>query len=157
MKDITQLTPQEAAIHYDYDNSIGWLMKSSLLALRQIVEEKTATLGITFSECLAIFKLYFEKANTVVELARSCTQDTGGTTRLLDKLENKGFCQRQRSEIDRRVVNIVLTEKGIQLAQKIPAIFLEAQCAAFKNFNPDEEAQLKGYLRRMLTTLQNQQ
>lgn len=154
MKDIKQLSPEEAVAHYDYDNSLGWLMKSSLMLLRQKIEAKTLVTGLTFSECLAIFKLYFEKADTVAELARSCTHDTGGMTRLLDKLETKGFCQRQRSETDRRVVNIVLTEKGIQLAREIPAILLEAQRAAFKDFSMEEEAQAKSYLRRILHTLQ---
>lgn len=154
MKDIKTLPPKETAAHFDYDNSLGWLMKSTLALLRQKIEAKTITIGLTFSECLAIFKLYFENANTVAELARSCTQDTGGMTRLLDKLETKGFCQRQRSETDRRVVNIVLTEKGLQLAREIPATLFEAQQKAFKDFSAEEEAQVKSYLRRILHTLQ---
>lgn len=155
MKDIKQLTPEETAAHFDYDNSLGWLMKSSLFLLRQRIDAKSSQIGLTFSECLAVFKLYYEKANTVAELARSCTQDTGGMTRLLDKLETKGFCQRQRSETDRRVVNIVLTEKGLQLAKEIPATLWEVQRLAFKDFSDEEEAQLKSYLHRIIHTLKN--
>ena len=33
-------------------------------------------------------------------------------TRMLDRLEQKGFLARQRSEADRRQVQLVLTKKG---------------------------------------------
>lgn len=41
------------------------------------------------------------------------------TGELVDKLESAGLVQRRRSEIDRRVVNIFLTDSGRQKAQEM--------------------------------------
>ena len=54
--------------------------------------------------------------STAAELARACHLDAGAMT-LLDRLEAKGLCQRERSAADRRVVNIALTEAGKAAAQ----------------------------------------
>ena len=40
----------------------------------------------------------------------------GATTRLLDRIEAKGLCRRVRSQEDRRVVNIELTDAGRDIA-----------------------------------------
>src|SRR3546814_8359566 len=56
-------------------------------------------------------------ACTPSTLARSLAVDSASVTRLLDRLENKGMIQRTAQERldrthDRRVIEIVLTERG---------------------------------------------
>lgn len=46
-------------------------------------------------------------------------------TRLLDRLETRGLVKRVRDEADRRVVRARITEKGMQLAEKLTAPMLE--------------------------------
>lgn len=153
----TPILPTEFAMQYDYANSIGWLMRSTLGNLRQLVDKKMDPLGLTNAQWVPLFKLYFEHIDTVAELARGCSQDAGGMTRLLDRLEAKGLCQRKRSEFDRRVVNIMLTNEGKQLAQKIPAILQEVQNAALKDFSEEDKTMFRQYLRRLNSSLKNQE
>ena len=40
---------------------------------------------------------------------------TPDVTRLLDRLERAGLIERERSELDRRVVEVGITEKGMNL------------------------------------------
>src|SRR3546814_17993760 len=59
----------------------------------------------------------FTPACTPSTLARSLAVDSASVTRLLDRLENKGMIQRTAQERldrthDRRVIEIVLTERG---------------------------------------------
>lgn len=145
------------ASSYDYQNSLGWLMRSVLALMRQEVEKGLEPHGLTNAQWQPMFKLYVGQADTVAELARGCMQDTGGMTRLLDRLEAKGLCQRQRSEIDRRVVHIALTAEGRDVAQVIPTVLQHTQQSALQGFSADEAEQLKSYLRRILTTLQTDQ
>ncbi|MFA5488581.1 MAG: MarR family winged helix-turn-helix transcriptional regulator [Candidimonas sp.] len=148
--------PPASGSGYDYQNSLGWLMRSVLTLMRQEVEKGLEPYGLTNAQWHPMFKLYVGQADTVAELARGCMQDTGGMTRLLDRLEAKGLCQRQRSEVDRRVVHIALTPEGRDVAQVIPTVLQDIQQSALKGFSPEEAEQLKGYLRRILTTLQTE-
>lgn len=78
-------------------------------------------------------------------------------TRLLDRLEAKGFCNRIRSSEDRRVVNLELTSSGREAAEKIPQVLSRVQNAHLAGFSHEEWQSLKGYLRRMLENAQSMQ
>ncbi len=149
--------PNDNASNYDVSNSLGFLMHHSLNALAQEIDKKMEVSGLTNAQWKPILRLYMGDANTVAELARCCFQDAGGMTRLLDRLESKGLCQRIRSETDRRIVNIELTEEGRNVAKSIPTQLQEVHEAALKGFTPEEAAQFKSYLRRVINTLQTQE
>jgi DNA-binding MarR family transcriptional regulator len=59
-------------------------------------------------------------AATPVELAKMLLINAGLMTRMLDKLEAKGLLKRSRSTSDRRMVNLVLTERGHEVAAAVP-------------------------------------
>ena len=94
---------------YCADASVGWLMKRALMSLAQEADRRLSPKGITHAQWAALFMLARCRASTVAELARETQSDPGAMTRLLDRLEAKGFCRRQRSTEDRRVVRIELT------------------------------------------------
>ncbi|MFP3608176.1 MarR family transcriptional regulator, partial [Paraburkholderia sp. SIMBA_053] len=62
------------------------------------------------------------RANTPFELSRVMSYDSGSMTRLLDRLEKKGFLQRTRSDADHRMVKLELTPQGHEAAQQLPGI-----------------------------------
>lgn len=139
---------------YVLSESIGWLLRNTVNLMSQEVEKKMESSGLTNAQWRPMLRLYLGDASTVAELARCCSHDTGGMTRLLDRIEAKGLCERQRSEADRRIVNIALTQEGREVAKNIPAQLKEVQQDALKGFSPEEIAQFKGYLHRILATLQ---
>jgi DNA-binding MarR family transcriptional regulator len=112
---------------------------------------------LTNAQWIPLFKLYMGKASTVAELARECQLDAGAMTRTLDRLEAKDLCRRVRSESDRRVVNIALTDAGLTAAAEIPHVLSRVQNANLSGFSADEFETLKGYLRRILVNGQTLQ
>ena len=152
-------TPSSKKIvgNYDLGDSVGWLLRQSVNAFGQQVEKKMETSGLTNAQWKPMLRLYMGDAQTVAELARCCSQDAGGMTRLLDRLESKGLCQRQRSETDRRIVNIELTDEGRNIAKDIPSQLQAVQETALQGFTPEETAQFKDYLRRVMSSLQPQE
>jgi DNA-binding MarR family transcriptional regulator len=69
---------------------------------------------------------------------------------MLDRLEAKGLCQRKRSEEDRRVVHIALTEAGEAAAAEIPRVLSGVQNAHLAGFSAEEFETLKSLLQRVL-------
>jgi DNA-binding MarR family transcriptional regulator len=98
--------------NYDPEQSVGYLVRRILATLSAEVERELEPSGLTNAQWVPLLKLYMGSASTVAELARGCQLDTGGMTRLLDRLETKGLVRRVRSSEDRRVVNLELTGEG---------------------------------------------
>ena len=71
-------------------------------------------------------------------------------TRMLDRLEQKGFLVRQRSEGDRRQVQLKLTEQGQQLADRLPHIGADAMNELARAVTPDELKTLEYILKKIL-------
>jgi DNA-binding MarR family transcriptional regulator len=150
------MTPQIPPHFYAADNyvaengSVGYLMHRISNAMVQELERQFEPSGLTNAQWKPLFKLSIGEVSTVAELARVCTLDAGGMTRMLDRLEAKGLCQRERSSEDRRVVKLALTDAGREAAQTIPETLSRVQNAYLAGFSVEEWQTLKSYLRRML-------
>jgi DNA-binding MarR family transcriptional regulator len=142
---------------YEPNDSVGYLMRRILNLVGQGIEKELEPTGLTNAQWMPLFKLYRGCTNTVAELARECGHDAGSTTRMLDRLEAKGLCQRVRSQEDRRVVHIELTAEGKAAAQDIPVTLCKVQNDYLAGFSLEEWQTLKSYLRRILNTAQTLQ
>lgn len=136
--------------NYRPEESVGYLMRLILSSMAQAVDSQLANSDLTNAQWLPILKLHQRQASTVAELARACTMDAGAMTRLLDRLETKGLCKRVRSETDRRVVNIALTNAGQEVAQGIPGVLCDVLNKHLSGLRPDEFSTLKHLLHRLV-------
>lgn len=142
------------AEHYRPEESVGYLMRRILTMVTAQVGRQLEPSGLTSAQWLPLYKLSIGMASTVAELARESQLDAGAMTRLLDRLEAKGLCQRVRSQTDRRVVNIELTDAGRQAAAGIPAVLSQVQNTHLTGFSAEEFDTLKAYLRRIYDNAQ---
>lgn len=135
---------------YCADESVGWLMKRVLMSITSAADRRLAEQGITHVQWAPLFMLQRCRASTVAELARELQTDPGAMTRLLDRLESKGFCKRKRSTEDRRVVHIALTPEGEDITRQVPVVLSEVLNEHLSDFSKPEWAQLKDLLNRMI-------
>jgi DNA-binding MarR family transcriptional regulator len=142
--------PFYCADDYQPEESLGYLMRQILNTLGHEVEQQLAHTGLTNAQWIPLFKLFIGRAKTAAELARDCQLDAGAMTRLLDRLEAKGLCRRERSASDRRVITITLTEAGLEAARQIPKVLSRVQNANLDGFSEQEFQTLKSFLRRIL-------
>lgn len=130
-------------------------MRRILNRMAQEVEAQLDPADLTHAQWMPLFMLSLGRASTAAELARECDLDAGATTRLLDRLERKGLCRRERSKQDRRVVLLSLTPEGRKAAQRVPQVLSAVHNEALSGFSPEEWETLKSLLRRMLTNAQS--
>src|ERR1700712_1727831 len=135
---------------YCADESVGWLMKRALLSVAPAADRRLEPKGITHAQWAALFMLERCRASTVAELARETQSDPGAMTRLLDRLEAKGFCRRPRATDDRRVVRIELTAEGEKMAQEVPVVLSQVLNEHLVGFSKTEWSELKDMLKRMV-------
>ncbi len=75
--------------------------------------------GLTPAEVYLLQILRKKGGCSVTALAPMLGVTPGTVTNLTDRLNNKGYVVRERGEEDRRVVQIIPTEEGLKLVDKI--------------------------------------
>lgn len=139
---------------YDPAQSVGYLLRQVLNGFTHEIEAQLEPSGLTDAQWLPLYKLSLHTVSTAAEIARTMGRDAGATTRLLDRLEAKGLCQRERSEHDRRVVELRLTAEGREAVRVVPEVLCHVHNRALADFSAEEIDTLKKLLQRMLCNLQ---
>lgn len=101
------------------DQNIGNILRLVHKTINEQLDEGLLPLGLTGAQWRPIVLLDTGHVNTAAELADTIGVDTGAMTRTLNRLEAKGLITRQRSEKDKRVVELALTEKSLHLRTEI--------------------------------------
>jgi DNA-binding MarR family transcriptional regulator len=111
------------------------------------------------AECqmpLAWFDVLLQLSNsdggrmTMSQMADAIVHSTGGTTRLVDRLQEASFVRRENCAKDRRAIYVAITETGIAKLEEALAVhvrYLEENLAA--RLTCDERTQLTGLLTKL--------
>lgn len=104
-------------------------------------------LSITEIHTLEAVGMYGSK--TMSEVASKLEITMGTLTTAIDKLIKKGYVERSRSDIDRRIVNVSLTNKG-KLAYRVHEKFhMDMVKAVMNGFTSQEEEVLVSALQKL--------
>lgn len=136
--------------NYVVEESIGYLIKQTQMALHRTIDSKMATLDLTAMQWRPLMLLAYGKARTAAELSRCSDVETSTMTRMLDRLEAKGLLSRTRSDSDRRIIFIELTEEGRRLVAEVPYLIAESFNHHLRGFSQQELDTLKSLLRRIV-------
>jgi DNA-binding MarR family transcriptional regulator len=135
---------------YRISESLGYLIKRTGSLLSNAVDQDLAEFDLTHQQFSILMFLNERNCSTAADLARETCGDTGAMTRMLDRLEAKGFLRRVRSAEDRRIINIELTETGREVGQKMPIVAINVMNRYLQGISRDELELMKSLLRRVL-------
>jgi DNA-binding MarR family transcriptional regulator len=135
--------------NYEINDSIGYLMRQIVGISTTLIDERMATHGLTDAQWKPLLMIRQGQCRTAAELSRQACSDAGAVTRLLDRVEAKGLVRRTRSQEDRRVVNLELTEEGDRAAEVVPHVLADVLNAMLAGFSEAEVSQLKAMLQRL--------
>jgi len=124
------------------------LVSSSLV---RRVDRHMQPLELTGMQWEPLLMLWLGRADTVAGLARVIQMGDASMSRMLDRLAEKDLVRRERSDTDRRVVNLHLTPKGRKIANRIWPIVVDGMHVHLDGFKKDELAVFNDFLTRMLT------
>ncbi len=115
--------------------------------LSGVIEPK----GITLQQynVLRILRGSHPEPLPTLEIGERLIEQTPGITRLLDRLESKGFVRRERSEEDRRLVLTHIEKPGLALLADLDEAVDRADGEAVGTLDAHEIAQLTAILERV--------
>jgi DNA-binding MarR family transcriptional regulator len=134
----------------ELETSVGFYLTKARQALLERLDRALEPFDLTAQQIGVILLLSRGYANTPFELSRKMAYDSGSMTRMLDRLERKGLVARSRSEQDRRMIELTLTERGADAARALPSLIATALNAQLAGFSADELATLTGLLKRFI-------
>ncbi|BFH63131.1 MULTISPECIES: MarR family winged helix-turn-helix transcriptional regulator [Paenibacillus] len=95
------------------------MFRSILKNMSQEWNKITKGYDLTFPQFQVLFILKKQGPQKVSDLAEALSLTSPAITILTDKLIDLGYVQRERAETDRRVVYTKLTEKGLDIIDKM--------------------------------------
>ncbi|MGH8318166.1 MAG: MarR family winged helix-turn-helix transcriptional regulator [Steroidobacteraceae bacterium] len=134
--------------------SIGFLVKRCGGLMSQLAERRFAAEQVSFTQWMVIANLARFVQLTATELSAESCHDMGALTRIVDDLEEAGLARRERSERDRRVVQITLTPEGRRHLQDGKRLVVELLNSLVAPFSRQEIETLIALLQRMMARLQ---
>lgn len=129
---------------------LGFLLNETRNANFSEIEKELAPFNITSAQFKIIVGIAHERAKTLTEFARFFDYDPGAMKRLLDRVEEKGLIRRAPSSLDRRIINLELTEQGAQLYPLIMAAVSKVNTKMLAGFSDVETAQFQFFLQRVI-------
>ena len=96
----------------------GEFITSFLIDLRRLFRSDIIIKDMTYSQILAIISIPNDGIE-MSELSRKLGLDNSTITRLVVRLEKKGWVSREQSRRDKRAINVFLKNRGFAIQQEI--------------------------------------
>tara|TARA_B100001248_G_C27153740_1_gene350263 strand:- start:105 stop:542 length:438 start_codon:yes stop_codon:yes gene_type:complete len=137
----------------DYENNIGFLIHDVARLMRNLFDKRMSSLGLTRSQWWILNYLYFNEGINQSEFANLLDLEKGPLSRLLERMEIKGWVVRESDTNDKRIKNIYLSKKIKPLIIKMRDKALITRQEALSDLNEKEVKKLRYYLKMIKTTL----
>lgn len=105
---------------------------------------------ITHDNFMTLRHIYENPGITQTDLATINDKDRNVIGRLIDKLESLNYVQRVRSEGDRRIFKLYITDEGTKFVDLYWDDIIKRQEDCLCNLNDDEKETLKSLLNKIL-------
>ena len=105
--------------------------------------------GLSKRDCRVIMVVGEAKSIKMRDLAIHAKLSVTNTTGVIDGLVQQGFVARERSDDDRRVVNIVLTEQGQAVYLQEQHSFRQVSMAILNALEPHEQIMMLAMMRKV--------
>jgi DNA-binding MarR family transcriptional regulator len=136
------------------------LAADALVALRLIIRapdmagrQLAKQTGLTTSQLVVMQLLKRSPGLTITKLAERVSLRQATVTALIDKLESRTLVQRKRSDLDRRRVELYLTEEGSAMIEAAPTILQERFIVQFDQLEDWEQSFILAALQRVASML----
>ncbi len=113
------------------------------------VEDDLEKVGLTPPQFYVLATIGYAGSLPFGEIGAKMMVTVSNLTGIVDRLEVKKLVSRKRDENDRRVVHVVLTDKGAKLYNSTIPVFEKSVAEVFATLDAAEQKELSALLRRL--------
>ena len=129
-----------------FEENIGLLIHDVARLLRVLYDRQMASIGLTRSQWWLLTYLFFKDGINQSELAILMDMEKAPLSRLLDRMEKKGWVIRKNESKDRRTKNIYLSESIKPLISSMRDKAAEYRSVSLSILTDKERNKLKAIL-----------
>lgn len=109
--------------------------------------------GLTSPQLLVLRAIDEHDGAMVKEIAETITLSSATIVSILDRLEKRELVTRKRSEVDKRKVEIGLTEQGREIIKDSPTLLQEHFIQRFEAMKEWEQSQMLSTMQRIVSMM----
>jgi DNA-binding MarR family transcriptional regulator len=113
------------------------------------LEDDLHKVGLTPPQFYVLATIGYAGGLPFGEIGAKMMVTVSNLTGIVDRLEEKKLVVRRRDEDDRRVVRVLLTDKGAKLYRSTLPLFERSLAEIFKSLDGPEQKELSALLRRL--------
>tara|TARA_R110001592_G_scaffold160530_1_gene392715 strand:- start:563 stop:1126 length:564 start_codon:yes stop_codon:yes gene_type:complete len=128
-----------------------------LKSIRQVIRATdlhsrhvTRLVGLTTSQLILLKVVRDQKLSTISELANTISLSQATLTSILDRLEAAGYVLRERSALDKRKVQVNITDVGREVLEMAPEPLQDAFIRQFSALKDWERGMIQASLQRVV-------
>lgn len=137
---------------FNLQSSLGYHFNIIFINIKKSMELKLKPYNLTHLQFSILINLYKNNVTTQKELLKYTYGDETSITRLVDRLESKGYIQRISSLNDKRKKELKLTQSGIDLAEEVITCAKEINAELVKDMDGEEAKELLKLLQKVNIT-----
>ena len=123
-------------------------LRFSLISHKKL-EEDLNKVGLTPPQFYVLATIGYAGGLPFGEIGAKMMVTVSNLTGIVDRLEEKKIVSRKRDENDRRVVHVVLTEKGAKLYKTAIPLFEKSVGELFSSLESSDQKELSAILRKL--------
>ncbi|QDF29589.1 MarR family winged helix-turn-helix transcriptional regulator [Halarcobacter anaerophilus] len=134
---------------FKLEESFGYHFNIIFINTKRLMEIRLKSYNLTHLQFSILINLYKNNVTTQKELLKFTYGDETSITRLIDRLEKKGYLQRKKCTDDKRKKKIVLTQSGAALTEKLILCAVKVNKELTENLEEEEAEQLLRLLQKV--------
>lgn len=111
---------------------------------------------LSLVEFMAVKKIFHVEEITIQEIGNALNVTKGGASKIIDRVESKGYVLRKRSSIDGRVCCVGITDKGVEAIKRIEKQYTDYVGKMLKDYETDMVLDIKRIMETLVTSVRKQ-
>tara|TARA_B100002052_G_scaffold257978_1_gene249659 strand:+ start:148 stop:585 length:438 start_codon:yes stop_codon:yes gene_type:complete len=137
----------------NFKNNIGFLLHDVTRLMKRMFDKRMSTLNLTRSQWWVLNFLYFNEGINQSDFSILLDIEKAPLSRLLLRMEKKGWLERRSDKKDKRIKNLFLSKKIKPLIMDMRDMANLTREEALSGLNKNEQDILRDYLMKIKITL----
>jgi len=132
---------------------VGHITENAIKQISEAFGRKLQDSGITRIQWIALYYVKAKKRISQRELSNLMNVQDSSAGRLIDRLERDGLIERERNDIDRRVIYITLSDMGDKLISDLMLIGIKFNNDLVAGIDEEELIIYERVLKKMISNI----
>lgn len=138
---------------FNLDKCVGHITENAIKQISESFGRRLQDSGVTRIQWIALYYIKTNKRISQRELSNLMNVQDSSAGRLIDRLERDGLIERERNDIDRRVIYITLSDRGDKLIFDLMPIGIKFSNDLVSGIDEEELMIYERVLKKMISNI----